>query len=652
MSYSEPKELIRAKKFIEEGNIEKALRIVNDFGKKKDLSSHERISYYTFKSKLARRYFSDINEIAKYAEKAYRESQKLENSLLLLDVYIQMANTLALSKVNESVKFIKKCEELLKTLPQELSTELKKREADILYIKGWTYPLKGELEKSIEYAEQALALRQELEINTDIIFSLLQLGELSWKSGDLNHASEYLESCKILAKNLNLKQIIHQCDAQFGAIYGLKGELDLALCYFEKVLAFAEKANDLYLMSNMYNNIGINYQEKGDFSRALENLEKSITLKEKRGRNLEILFVSDTLFHLSLDMNDLEMAQRYLNRMKQIADREENEKHLFNQLYRIDRAVYLKNSPRAFNRGKAEEMLKQLIEEGITFLEALKKALLNLCDLLLIELYETNEPEILGELQVYISQLFDNVKNTRSYSLLAETYLLQARLSLITLNMIKARQFLTKAQEIAENYGLNRLAIKISNEHDELLKKLDVWDKLKVSKAPLSKRMELARPNEQMERMIRKREIIVPKLTDEDPIILLIISEGGTPIFSESFVKEWSFEDHLFGGFLTAINSFSDEIFSEGLNRANFGEYTIIMNSLYPFLVCYLFKGQSYSAQQRIRFFIEELKEDKDAWQTFREFYRLNKEIQMKDIPSLEPLITKIFIDKSIPIIT
>ncbi|MFX1269839.1 MAG: hypothetical protein ACFFAK_17905, partial [Promethearchaeota archaeon] len=119
-----------------------------------------------------------------------------------------------------------------------------------------------------------------------------------------------------------------------------------------------------------------------------------------------------------------------------------------------------------------------------------------------------------------------------------------------------------------------------------------------------------------------------------------------------SFVKEWSFEDHLFGGFLTAINSFSDEIFSEGLNRANFGEYTIIMNSLYPFLVCYLFKGQSYSAQQRIRFFIEELKEDKDAWQTFREFYRLNKEIQMKDIPSLEPLITKIFIDKSIPIIT
>ena len=75
------------------------------------------------------------------------------------------------------------------------------------------------------------------------------------------------------------------------------------------------------------------------------------------------------------------------------------------------------------------------------------------------------------------------------------------------------------------------------------------------------------------------------------------------------------------------------------------------MNSVSPFFMCYVFKGQSYLAQRRIRCFIEELQDDKDAWQTFRDFYQLNKEIQIDDIPSLKPLITKIFIDKSVPLI-
>ncbi|MFW9942983.1 MAG: hypothetical protein ACFFFT_18245, partial [Candidatus Thorarchaeota archaeon] len=121
---------------------------------------------------------------------------------------------------------------------------------------------------------------------------------------------------------------------------------------------------------------------------------------------------------------------------------------------------------------------------------------------------------------------------------------------------------------------------------------------------------------------------------------------------SESFAEEWAFEDHLFGGFLTAINSFSGEMFSEGLNRANFGEYTIIMNALDPFLVCYLFKGQSYLAQQRVTKFIDHVKEDEEIWEKFNKFNRASRLLQLKDVPSLEPLINEIFIDKSVPLIT
>ncbi len=178
-----------------------------------------------------------------------------------------------------------------------------------------------------------------------------------------------------------------------------------------------------------------------------------------------------------------------------------------------------------------------------------------------------------------------------------------------------------------------------------------MWDKLKTSKAPLLERMELICPMEQMKRMIRKSEIIVPDVNDEKPVLLLIISEGGNPLFSQSFMEEQVFEDNLFGGFIFAINSFISEKFSKGLDRAIFGEYTLLMKAILPFFICYVFKGQSYLAQKRINFFIESLIEDKDTWHTFRDFHHLNKEIQIKDIPSLGAMITKIFINKSVSLI-
>ena len=115
-------------------------------------------------------------------------------------------------------------------------------------------------------------------------------------------------------------------------------------------------------------------------------------------------------------------------------------------------------------------------------------------------------------------------------------------------------------------------------------------------------------------------------------------------------VKDKAFEDHLFGGFFTAINSFISDKFSEGLDRAIFGEHTLLMNSIPPFLMCYVYKGQSYSAQQKIRYFLDKLTGNKETWQAFEKYYQKNQEIQLKDIPSLEPLINEVFRDKKVPI--
>jgi hypothetical protein len=138
------------------------------------------------------------------------------------------------------------------------------------------------------------------------------------------------------------------------------------------------------------------------------------------------------------------------------------------------------------------------------------------------------------------------------------------------------------------------------------------------------------------------------KLSEEEPILVLITSKGGTPLFSKSFKEDFYFRDHLWGGFLTAFNSFCDEMLSEGLDRVKFGEHTLIMNTVSPFLVFYLFKGQSYLAQHKMQNFIERIKNNETIWKTFKKFYQNNQEVQLKDIPLLDEVLTQTFLSNDI----
>ena len=100
---------------------------------------------------------------------------------------------------------------------------------------------------------------------------------------------------------------------------------------------------------------------------------------------------------------------------------------------------------------------------------------------------------------------------------------------------------------------------------------------------------------------------------------------------------------------LLLVKEGKKNIFSKGLDRASFGEYTVVLKSIPPFLVCYIFKGQSYQAQRRIGYFVNSIQKENDIWQVFQEFYQVKREVQLNDIPTLEPILTDIFINKKIP---
>jgi len=209
-----------------------------------------------------------------------------------------------------------------------------------------------------------------------------------------------------------------------------------------------------------------------------------------------------------------------------------------------------------------------------------------------------------------------------------------------------ARRYLTQAQNIAEDHSFQLLAQQISREHDFLLEQMDKWEEFNKSNAPISERMDLASLDESVELMQQKRAVKQSELNNEDPVLLLIVALGGILLFSYPFSDEIKIDDELFGGFLSAFTSFSDEVLSEGLDRARFGQYTVLMENIADYSICYLFKGQTYLAKKKLLDFTTNFQKNTSMMQTLDKFNKTSQVIELKDLPFLEGFIKGIFTNK------
>jgi len=255
--------------------------------------------------------------------------------------------------------------------------------------------------------------------------------------------------------------------------------------------------------------------------------------------------------------------------------------------------------------------------------------------------------DILDDIQPLIDHLQRNARHTNSYPLLANVKLLQAKLALIQINMVEARKFLTEAQKIADEHDLRILAGEISREHDHLLKELKLWESFKKEQTSVAERLKLASVDGVIERLQGRRAIEPLESRGQKPVLLLILAEGGVLLFSYPFTDKWKRDDDLFGSFLSAFSNFSDEFFSQGLDRAKFGDETILLQSVGSFSICYLFQGQTYFAKQKLEKFAKTLQKEPAIWKTLEKFEKSSQVVELRDIPLMESLLNEVFLTKN-----
>jgi hypothetical protein len=194
-----------------------------------------------------------------------------------------------------------------------------------------------------------------------------------------------------------------------------------------------------------------------------------------------------------------------------------------------------------------------------------------------------------------------------------------------------ARKLLTQAQRISEVKGLQRLAIRISIDHDALLSSIDRWNKLIADKAPLEDRLELADFEHVMKTLVKKN-MDIPEIIEETPLLFLILDEAGNSKYTLRFSNSRAINETLVGVFLTAIISFTKTAFSssEPVERIKHQDYTIILKSVQSYMFCYVFEGPSYFALQKIETLLNLIGEDPSIIALFDKY-------KFQIIPETEP---------------
>jgi tetratricopeptide (TPR) repeat protein len=633
------KEIKRMEVLINEGRDFEAIPILNKIVGKPSLSLSDQLLLSSLLIRLG-----DWDNALKIAEQTYNEAQSSQNVLLSIKALLIMADaSVVIGDLDKSATMIEKSEELYILLSKD-KAKLEEIEAYKAYIKGFLSFYKGKKEDSLKYMRMSLNLREKIGNKRNIAESLLGMSNIiRMVNMDFDKAMYYTDQCLKIIDEIHYQRLKASAYFSLGSIYYLKGELEKTLSFYDLAAKYFKNSNDHQTYLGTLNNTANVYRAQGKLDKSIELLVKCINLSEDTKNNWAKVGFNVSMVEVYLDKDDITNAKVYSEKVKQLRDIENTP--YINRDYKYVEALILKKSPRIQNRAKAENLFRSLIQDENTVSEIRIEGLIQVCDLLIDELKITGEMEIVEEIKPLINQLLILTEQSKSYWYYAQTYVLQAKLALLTFDIKTARQLLTKAQNIAEKYKFEPLVRKISSEHDDLLQKLDLWENLKDLESPLSDRLKLINLEDQVKVMIQKRRNEIPEAKDEEPIMILVISKGGIPTFSKLFVQTFIVEEDLICSFLAAFNTFSGELFSEGLDRASFGEFTLIMKPVAEFLICYIYRGQSFSAQKRMKNFVENLEMNNEVLDKFNEYQMKSQMIKLEDFPSLNETISKIFLN-------
>ncbi len=477
------------------------------------------------KSMYVENYKWNIQESIEILEKGVKEAKNTENIEILVRLFFCSSWMYELAgNFDKAIEFSNKALEVV----EELGNDYWK--GYLLALIAMNYCRKGEYGSLLEYAKKSLEVREKVGNERFLAESYAQIGVYygetgEWKEcleytqkahniltengkrdnepgmlnniavcynllGEIDKALEYHEKLyEIQKKNENISGSYFTL-GNIAGIYFHKGEIDKALELTEQVLDFYERTGAKFSIAVHLNFISLIYSRKGAFNKSLEYLEKALEIYLELGNKRKL---ADTFYNfivLATKYDKMDLAKEYYKKLEGII--EEIEHKNVKRLVLIAEGIILKSSNESRDRDRAEVLFDQLLQEDINPYLTME-VLLQLSELLLTELKETSNERYLTKLQRNISTLIEIGTENNFPLIIIESLWFKSQLSLLNLNVDKARELLSQALDIAERKGLNRLALKITNSKEQLIRQKIELEELEKESPTISQRMELVK---------------------------------------------------------------------------------------------------------------------------------------------------------------
>ncbi|MHA1552535.1 MAG: hypothetical protein ACTSQC_11385, partial [Candidatus Heimdallarchaeaceae archaeon] len=510
------------------------------------------------------------------------------------------------------------------------------------YAIGMIYD-KMEYEKGVALLHEALTNAKEAESNRTI--QAVQVGLITAYiyKGELNRALEFINELIEYFDERGDTEGLAIVQSRMGQINLKKGDLDEALKSYTDSLENFSVLESPDGMRGSSVNIGRIFQMKGEYDKALHHFYEVKKSYNNQKNKLNLASDYSNLISCYLDLGDLEKAATYLKSLQEI-DKELENKSL-KITTKLSTAIVLKRNKNVQDRLKAKELLKYIINEKDIEYQIVETAILNLCDILLIELKKSEDYKLLEELKSYINQLQEIGIRELTYPLLVQTYWLQSQLSLLELNAEEAQHLYANAQRLAEEKGLELMARKISNEHDFLIGQLDLWKKFTTKLPSILEILELSRIEDVL-RKKKKKGVVLPsevEKEDEQPVLISIFTEYGELLFSEKLFD--ALEDDILERILPEMKTqIEEEIDHKTARRGRMYDYSYILRKIDTLFFCYYFVGKSYSAIHKVEEFSRILNESISIWERLVTSSKSGLILNYEERNSINSFIDNIFL--------
>ncbi len=513
--------------------------------------------------------------------------------------------------------------------------------ATVYHRMGYIYKHSGNQEKALENFLKSKAIYDRKNLVHDEAKAILDISGINRDMGEYDVSLKNLKEYYKIKEEHDDQYAIVIALYETGKIHSLKGELDKAEENFKKALPFAIEYDRLETLSNVYYALGNLSQQKGDLESSSKSFLQSLQLREQIKKVYLVSYSLKSLIQINLDLQLNKIAEGFLKKLNALSKETENQN--IAQLFRLSEALYLKRTGNEREIQKSAVLFEQLAKEGVIDYMITIESLLNLTEILIWEMSKTGVEHLITEVGEHLDKLEAIAQRQNSFILLVEVMLLQAEFSLVELKVEQAQEILTEALKIAEEKGIVKLAIKISNEHDHLLDQLDLWEDFTMKLPTIAEKLELSHIEDRLKQIVRRRSVLGPEVESEAelPVMFLIQSNQGVIIYSEYFDE--SLGERIYDEVLVTIKNTSSLLEDKSQVRVKNKEFTFLINEENEVYVSYTFIGKSYNGIRKLNKFIEIINSNKELKGMIENASRSNQSLNSEERISLSSHVKEIF---------